>query len=136
MKLLVITSEPISAQQLRDAVPSDLDPTNAEVMIVAPALQDSPLKFWFADVDDAIDRATKVRDASVERLESEGVSVSGDTGESDPTQAIQDATETFKPDRIVVFTHRDADQRYREGVDEKELEARFGVPIETATVSA
>lgn len=136
MKLLVLTSEPISAQQLRDAVPDDVDATGAEVMIVAPALQDSPIKFWLADVDDAIARAAEVRDQSVRQLDSEGVSASGDTGESDPVQAIQDATETFRPDRIVVFTHPDSSRRYREGVDERELQAKFGVPVDSATVAA
>jgi GABA permease len=136
MKLLVVTSEPISAQQLRDAVPDEFDPEGAEVMVVAPALQDNPFKFWFADVDEAIARAVKVRDESLERLDSEGVSASGDTGESDPSQAIQDAIETFKPDRIVVFTHPDSDQRYREGVDAGELEERFGLPVDAAMVSA
>jgi nucleotide-binding universal stress UspA family protein len=136
MKLLVLTSEPISAQQLRDAVSGDVNPTDAQVMIVAPALQESPLKFWLADVDDAIARAAEVRDESVEQLDAEGVSVSGDTGESDPTQAIQDAAETFQPDRIVVFTHPESSQRYREGVDEHELQERFGIPVDTATLSA
>jgi hypothetical protein len=136
MKLLVVTSEPISAGQLRDAVPGDVDATDAEVMILAPALQESAIKFWLADVDDAIERATWVRDESVEQLDSEGVSVSGDTGESDPMQAIEDAAQTFHPDRIVVFTRPESSQRYREGVDERELHEKFGVPVDTATLSA
>ncbi len=37
MKLLVLTSEPISATQLRDAVPADVTADSAEAMIVAPA---------------------------------------------------------------------------------------------------
>ena len=61
MKVLVLTSEPITAQQLRDALSSDVDPSKAEVMVVAPALQESGLKFWLSDADDAIARADEVR---------------------------------------------------------------------------
>src|ERR1700736_561125 len=39
MKLLVLTSEPITADQLSDALPADADPQHAEGMVVAPALQ-------------------------------------------------------------------------------------------------
>jgi hypothetical protein len=39
MKLLVLTSEPISAQGLRDAIPGELKLEDAEVMVVAPAQQ-------------------------------------------------------------------------------------------------
>src|SRR5947209_1338943 len=113
MKLLVITSEPISAEDLRSALPGEVDPTEAEVMLVAPALQDTPLKFWFSDADDAIARAEEVRRESVERLGAEGVSAAGDTGESDPLDAIEDALQTFSAERIVLFT-RASNARYRE----------------------
>lgn len=53
----MVTSEPISGQQLRDVVATDIDPADSEVMVVAPALQKNPIKFWFSDADDAIARA-------------------------------------------------------------------------------
>ncbi len=136
MKLLVLTSEPISVRQLRDALPGDVDPERAEVMIVAPALQENPLKFWFSDADEAIARAERVRQESVERLGAEGVGASGDTGESDPVAAIRDALQTFPADRIVLFTHADDEQRYREDVDEHELQEQFGIPVDRALLSA
>jgi hypothetical protein len=66
MKLLVLTSEPISAQQLRDALPGDLEPQDAEVMLVAPAFHDSALRFWVSDADDAIARADAIRREDVD----------------------------------------------------------------------
>jgi hypothetical protein len=134
MKVLVLTSEPITAQQLRDALRSDIDPADAEVMVVAPALQESRLKFWLSDADDAIARAEAVRRESLERLGDAGVSASGDTGESDPEEAIEDALKTFDADRIVLFTHRGEDQRYREDLDDRELAERFGRPVDHAAV--
>ncbi|MBV8953002.1 MAG: hypothetical protein JO179_02620 [Solirubrobacterales bacterium] len=135
MKLLVLTSEPVSAQQLRDALPGDADPTDAEVMVVAPALQSSPLRFWVSDTDEAIARAEQVRRESLEQLGAEGVSASGDTGESDPLLAIQDALITFPADRIVLFTHGGGGRGYREDVDPEEVRRRFGLPVDQAGVS-
>ena len=135
MKLLVLTAEPISADQLRQALAADVDPTEAEVMVVAPALQDSPIKFWMSDADAAIDRADHVRRETVERLGGEGVQASGDTGESDPASAIQDALQTFRADRIVVFSHGDEGGRYREDVDPGEIEERFGLPVDRTLLS-
>jgi hypothetical protein len=134
-KLLILTSEPISAGQLREAVDQGIDPRETEVMVVAPALQRSPLKFWFSDADEAIGRADWVRRESVERLGQDGVPASGDTGESDPLDAIQDALQTFDADRIVLFTHPDSERRYREDVDVEEIRERFGLPVDQATAA-
>ena len=95
MKVLVLTSEPITAQQLREALGSDGDPADAEVMVVAPALAESAMKFWMSDADDAIARAEQVRRESVERLGEAGVPATGETGEADPYTAIEDAKTNF-----------------------------------------
>lgn len=134
MKVLVLTSEPISAQQLRAALGSDAEPGDAEVMVVAPALQESGFKFWLSDADDAIARADRVRRESVEQLGEAGVPATSDTGESDPEVAIEDALKTFDADRIVLFTHEGDAQRYREDLDERELAERFGRPVDRAAV--
>jgi hypothetical protein len=136
MRLLVITSEPIAAPQLREALGRTADLTAVEVMLVAPALHESPLKFWLSDAEDAIARAERVRRESVANLEAEGVPAHGDTGEGDPTDAIEDSLRTFDADRIVVFTHPQEDRRYREDVDLAEIERRLGRPVEHALVGA
>lgn len=133
MKVLVITSEPITERQLRDALGTDLDPSAVEVMLVAPAFADSAVRFWMSDADDAIARAEEVRRESVEQLGEAGIPATGDTGEADPYTAIEDALKTFDADRIVLFTHRDEEQRYREDLDEGELSERFGLPVDQAT---
>ena len=134
MRLLVLTSEPVSADQLRDALPGDTDPTDAEVMVVAPALHASALRFWLSDADEAIAHADEVRRRSVEQLGAEGVSAAADTGESDPEDAVEDVLKTFTADRILVFTHAGGEQRYRENVDTGALETRFGVPVTQARI--
>ena len=136
MKLLVLTSEPISAQQLRDAMGDRTAEDNPEVLVVAPALQESGLRFWTADADEAIERAQEVWRRSVDDLSHEGVAARGDTGESDPLQAIQDSLQTFPADQIIIFRHSVDDQRYREDFDLDEVREGFGLPVEEARVSA
>ena len=58
----------------------------------------------------------------------------GDTGEADPYTAIEDALKTFDADRIVLFTHGGDAQRYREDLDDAEIAARFGRPVDHAVV--
>jgi hypothetical protein len=135
MKILVITTEPVSADQLRAALPPDSDPGDAEVMVVAPALHKNALRFWVSDADEAISKADDVSHQSVEQLGADGVAASGDTGESDPDEAIEDALKTFPADRILIFTHPDSEQLYKEDVDPDELQKRFGVPVTRASTA-
>jgi hypothetical protein len=103
-------------------------------MVVAPALQPNPLKFWLSDADESIAKADEVRRETIQQLGDSGVAATGDTGESDPVTAIEDALTTFPAERIVLFTHADSDQHYREDIDVNELKERFGVPVEQASV--
>ena len=128
MKLLVITSEPITADHLRDAIGSDAA-DDAEVLIIAPALHRSALRFWLSDADEAIARAQAVQQDSVEQLDHEGITATGDTGESEPLAAIADTLEGFPADRIALFIHPAADQSYRENITAAEITERFGLPV-------
>jgi len=127
MKLLVLTAEPISADVLREAAGDEAD--DAEVMVVSPALTDSPLRFWVSDADAAIEHAESTVEETVERLDEEGVDAVGDTGESDPMQALEDTLATFDADRVVVFTHPEAERDYLEEGFVEEAEHRLGVPV-------
>jgi hypothetical protein len=135
VKVLAVTAEPISAADLRNALPGDVDADDVEVMVVAPALHESALRFWISDADAAIERAEAVRRESLERLGQDGVAAAGDTGEGDAFEAIEDALQTFPAERVLVFVHPEGERRYREDVDEAELRERFGVPVDRAEVS-
>ena len=134
MRLLVLTSEPVSADALRDAMPGELTPEDAEVMVVAPALHESPLQFWLSDADEAIAKAQEVQRVTRDQLDAAGVAAHGDTGEGDPLRAIEDALESFEADRIVLFRRPPGRQRYREDVDAGEVQRRFNVPVDVASV--
>jgi hypothetical protein len=133
MKLLVVTAEPIDARLLRSAAGDGVE--DAEVMVVSPATQGSPLKFWLSDADEAIAGAEEAQLESVERLEESGIDAAGDTGESEPAVAVRDALETFPADRVVIFSHPEQDRDYREDSELSELTERLGVPVTHGTIS-
>jgi hypothetical protein len=129
VKVLVLTAEPISADILRDAL-GDEATAEAEVLVVSPALQDSPLRFWVSDADDAIARAESVWTETVERLEEEGVDAAGDTGEADPLLALQDALAGFGAERIIVVSHPEGEKALFEEDVVARASEQFDVPVE------
>jgi hypothetical protein len=131
VKLLVVTPEPVDAELLRATLGDEVE--GAEVLVVSPATNQSKIAFWVSDSDEAIHEAETAQEETVERLEEAGVDAAGDTGESEPAVAIEDALATFPADRIVVFSHPDLD--YREDKGLADAEDRFGVPITHAQIS-
>jgi hypothetical protein len=126
-KILAVVAEPVSADALKSLIGAQ-ESQDAEVMIVAPALQ-SKRRFLLSDPDPAIERAEQVQEETVERLGEEGVDAAGDTGESDPLLAIQDALQTFDADEIVLFTHPEGDQNWLEEGLVEEANERFEPPV-------
>jgi hypothetical protein len=132
MRLLVIAAEPVQAGQLADVIGEDLD--DAEIRVVTPALNDSRLAFWVSDPDDAIAEAESTTEASVAGLRAEGIDAEGETGESDPVLALEDALATFPADRIVIFRHPAGEEAYLEDDVIDEARERLGVPVVAAEV--
>ena len=132
MKLLVVTPEPVDAALLRATLGEDVG--DAEVLVISPATHQSKLAFWMSDADEAIHEAEVAQEETVERLEEAGVDAAGDTGESEPGVAIQDALATFPADRIVIFRHA-GEKDYLENEGLADAEERFGVPVRFAEIS-
>lgn len=132
-KILALVSEPISGDALRSALGEDAE--EAEVMVVAPAL-DSRTRFWTSDNDEAIARAEEVQQESVERLSEDGVDAVGDTGETDPLLALQDALATFPAQEIVIFTRPEDDRNWAEEDLVEQAQGRFSVPVRQMQVGA
>jgi hypothetical protein len=132
MKLLVLTPEPVDAAMLRSTLGDDVE--GAEVLVVSPATNQSKLAFWVSDPDKAIAEADAAQEETVERLDESGVDAAGDTGESEPVVALEDALATFAADRIVVFSHPEGERDYREDEGLAGAEERFGIPITHALI--
>jgi hypothetical protein len=104
MRLLVLADEPVNAARLRAALPDEPGIDDAQVLVVAPAVNDSRLAFWMSDSDEAIAEARDAQERSVETLRSEGVSAGGEVGESEPMLALQDALATLNADVVLLLT--------------------------------
>lgn len=128
MNLLVLAPEPVDADAIRSALDGE-ELEGARVLVVSPALNESPVAFWMSDSDEAIEEADAVGEETVRALGADGVHATATTGESEPLLALQDALATFEADRIIVFVHTDDAQRYREDDVVGEAERRFGVPV-------
>jgi hypothetical protein len=126
-KILALVSEPVSVEALRNAIGFE-KAKDAEVLVVAPALN-SRTRFWLSDSDDAVRRAEEVQQETVERMEEEGIDAAGDTGESDPLLALQDALQTFPADEIVLVTHPHGRRNWAEDGVVDQAQSRFDAPV-------
>jgi hypothetical protein len=133
MKLLVLASDPVGAEDVRRALPGEEDLADAEVLVVAPAVNESPVRFWMSDSDDAIAQARATADETAGELQAEGARAAATTGESEPLLALQDALAAFPADRVLVFVREGDAARYREDDVVGEAERRFGVPVSEVT---
>src|SRR3954465_11604490 len=118
MKLLVVATDPVGAADVRSALPGE-DVEGAEVLVVAPAVNESALAFWVSDSDEAIAEAESTAQETAAALRAAGAraprpargpagaGARGPPGESEPLLAVQDALVTFRPDRVLVFVRRD-----------------------------
>jgi hypothetical protein len=131
-RILALVTEPVSGEALKKAVGRERAEA-AEVLVVAPALN-TRTRFLFSDVDPAIERAEAVEEETVERMAEEGVNAAGDTGDSDPLLALQDALQTFPADEIVLFTHPGDEPSWLEEGLVDDARERFDRPVEHVVV--
>jgi hypothetical protein len=128
VKLLVLATDPVSPDDVREALPEH-DLEGAEVLVVSPAINESPVAFWVSDSDEAIADAESTAELTATALRERGVQARATTGDSEPLTALQDALATYPADRVLVFAREDEGARYREGDVLGEAQRRFGVPV-------
>ena len=128
MHLLVLASDPVDADAVRSALGNE-DIDGAQVLVVSPAVNESPVAFWVSDSDEAISEAESAAQSTADALAQEGARTRATAGESEPLLALQDALATFPADRVVVFVRDEDAARYREDDVIGEAERRFDVPV-------
>jgi hypothetical protein len=127
-RILVVANETVAGATLRDAIRAATERGSAHVRVVSPALN-SPLRHWASDDDSARSRAQARLDASLERLREAGIEASGEIGDSDPLQAIEDALRTFGPDEVIISTHPEGRSNWLERGVVSAARQRFAIPI-------
>ena len=127
-RILVVANETVAGSELLGAVRGRAEGRNVLVLVVCPALN-SPLRHWASDEDGARGAAQARLDASLAGMRAAGVSASGEIGDGDPIQAIEDALRTFQPDELILSTHPEGRSHWLErGVVDKARE-RFALPL-------
>ena len=127
-RLLVVTTARVEGARLREEVRRHAGDEGAEVRIVAPATDISPLKWLYTDVDDARAEAEEVAREASEAVASEAV-VEAEVGDTDPVQAIEDALRTFPADELILVTREGDEARWLEKDAAEEALARFDLPV-------
>lgn len=128
MKLLILATDPVGADDVRSALP-DADLEDSEVLVVSPAVNESAVAFWVSDADEAIADAQSAAEETAAALRERGTRARATTGESEPLVALQDALATYPADRVLVFVRNEDEARYREDDVLGEAQRRFGVPV-------
>jgi hypothetical protein len=128
VKLLVLATDPVSADDVRAALPND-DIDGAEVLVVSPAVNESPVAFWVSDADEAIAEAQSAAEQTAGALRERGARARATAGDSEPLVALQDALATYPADRVLVFAREDEGARYREEDVLGEAQRQFGIPV-------
>jgi hypothetical protein len=132
MKLLVLATDPVEADDVRRALGGEAV-DGAEVLVVSPAVNESPVAFWVSDSDEAIVQAESTAQTTAAALADAGARTRAQAGESEPLLALQDALTTYRADRVLVFVRGEDSKRYREDDVIGEAERRFGVPVTEVT---
>jgi hypothetical protein len=132
-KLLVVATAPVEPGALREAVRNHSG-EDAEIRIVAPASDLSPLRWLVSDEDAAREEAAGVASEVADSVAGEAARTEAEVGDTDPVQAIEDALRTFPADEVLVITHRDDEAGWLEQDSAAEARERFGVPVTRLTV--
>ena len=127
-RILVIANETVGGAELREILRRMSEGVEEEILVVCPALN-SQVRTWTSDEDGARAAAQQRLDASLARLRQDGVQATGEVGDGDPLQAIEDAVRTFTPDEIVISTHPEGRSHWLERNVVGDARARFDVPI-------
>ena len=127
-RILVIANETVGGGPLREQIEERSSGYDTEVLVVSPALN-SPIRHWASDEDPAREEARRRLETSLERLRANGIEASGEVGDADPLQAIEDAVRTFGPDEIIISTHPEGRSHWLERGVVTGARERFAVPI-------
>lgn len=127
-RILVVANETVGGPELLDEIRRRSQDRATQVLVVCPALN-SPLRHWVSDEDEARVAAQSRLDESLASMRATGLEATGEIGDGDPIQAIEDALRTFHPDELLVSTHPAGRSHWLErGVVEKARE-RFDLPL-------
>jgi hypothetical protein len=102
---VIVANEAIGGDPLVQEIRRHLGGAQAEALVVAPAIVESPLDLAAGDVDDDIRQAGRRLDVSIAALEQHGIQARGTVGDADPNLALEDALRLFPADEVIMVVH-------------------------------
>jgi hypothetical protein len=134
-RLLVVATAPVEESLLRERLREHAGP-DAEVRVIAPASDLSPLQWLASDEDEARGEAAEIARSVGKTAEPEAGRVNAEVGDSDPVQAIEDALRQFPADEVLVVTRPGEEASWLEQDTAEEASERFDVPVTHLVVDA
>lgn len=133
--VLLVLNEVVQGAGVEAALMEHLAGQAVRIMVVAPALVDSPLDHEMGQIDHAIEPARRRLENSLEELRKLGIEAIGEVGDSDPILAINDVLQKFPADEIVLIAHGEEDRAYAERGLFERAHHDFELPITQLTVT-
>jgi nucleotide-binding universal stress UspA family protein len=127
-RLLVVATVPVEESVVRDRVREHVEP-DAEVRVVAPASDLSPLQWLATDEDEAREEAAEIAETAEQAVAPGAGRVETEVGDPDPVQAIEDALRQFPADEVIVVTRPGDEAGWLEKDSAEEASKRFGVLV-------
>jgi hypothetical protein len=128
-RLLVIATGPADESVLREEVRRRAGGDDAEIRIVAPAAELSPLEWLASDEDEARAEAAQIARGASKAVSETGEVEDAEVGDPDPLQAIEDALRTFPADELIIVTHGRHEATWLEKDSPEEAFERFDLPV-------
>ncbi len=127
-RILVVANETVEGEELLAEIQRLVGGRDADVHVVCPALN-SKLRHWTSDEDGARVAAQSRLEGSLARLRAAGLVASGEVGDADPVQAVEDSLRVFAADEIVLATHPPGRSHWLERGVVDAVRHRFVVPV-------
>jgi hypothetical protein len=134
-KLLVVATAPVDEETIRDQVRRRSgEEEEAEVRVVAPAADLSPLQWLANEEDEARAEAEARAEETASAAHAEAARVEASPGDPDPVQAIEDMLRDFPADELIVVTREGDEASFLEQDADEAAYERFGLPVTHLTV--
>jgi hypothetical protein len=127
-RILVVANETLSGAALRDEIEHRAEAADTELFVVCPALN-TKLKHWTSDDDAARAKAHERLQSMLDALDRDGFTATGDIGDSDPVQAMEDGVRVFGADEVILSTHPPGRSNWLEHDVVRRARERLEVPI-------
>src|SRR6478609_4411968 len=113
-RILVLATDELTGPELIEEFCDRLRNVEAEVMVIAPAVEKTHFHHALGDVDTAAMEAGRRLETSLDELRRAGIPALGEVGDSDPIVAAEDALRVFAADEVLIVAHADDQARWFE----------------------